>query len=70
MNRAGLRPLGWTIRERRPGADREELPGPDRLKDPAFAQCYRPIAEALRQVLEVRPAGTNPGSGAHHPTAV
>jgi hypothetical protein len=56
MNRAGLRPLGWTISERR-SAPYRQLPEPDQLKDPGFVQRYRPIAKRLRMALDARRAG-------------
>ncbi|WP_406486617.1 hypothetical protein [Streptomyces sp. NBC_01563] len=56
MNRAGLRPLGWTIAERRPDPHKQ-LPKPDQLNDPSFVQRYRPIAGRLREALDTRPAG-------------
>lgn len=58
MNRAGLRPLGWTFAGRRP-APYEQLPEADQLKDPDFVQRYQPIARRLRTVLDARPVGRN-----------
>ncbi|MER5376258.1 hypothetical protein [Streptomyces sp. NPDC002553] len=55
MNRAGLRPLGWALSERRPFPYRQ-LPEPDQLQDPSFVQQYQPIAGRLRTVLDARPA--------------
>ncbi|MFF2964427.1 hypothetical protein ACFVT1_37345 [Streptomyces sp. NPDC057963] len=58
MNRAGLRPLGWTLRERFPDQHRK-LPVPDQVKDPGFVQRYEPAAERLRRALDARPVGRN-----------
>ncbi|MFE5097384.1 hypothetical protein ACFRCI_45680 [Streptomyces sp. NPDC056638] len=58
MNRAGLRPLGWTLSERWPAPHRQ-LPEPDQLKDLRFVQRYQPIAERLRMALDARPVGRN-----------
>ncbi|MDQ1013409.1 hypothetical protein QFZ82_007977 [Streptomyces sp. V4I23] len=57
MNRAGLRPLGWTLCERWPDQHRQ-LPL-DQMKDPSFVQRYQPVAERLRMALDSRPAGRN-----------
>jgi hypothetical protein len=56
MNRAGLRPLGWSPAGRLPGPHKQ-LPEPDQLKDPNFVQRYQIIAERLRAALDARPAG-------------
>ncbi|MEU7384685.1 MULTISPECIES: hypothetical protein [unclassified Streptomyces] len=58
MNRAGLRPLGWTLSERWPSPHRQ-LPEPDQLKDLSFVQRYQPIAKRLRTALDARPARRN-----------
>ncbi|MFJ8755202.1 hypothetical protein ACIREO_38745 [Streptomyces sp. NPDC102441] len=55
MDRAGLRPLGWSSAGRRPHPHKE-LPEPDQLKDPDFVQRYQPIGRRLRTALEARPA--------------
>ncbi|WP_244291574.1 hypothetical protein [Streptomyces subrutilus] len=58
MNRAGLRPLGWTLCERFPDQHRQ-LPVPDQMTDPGFVQRHQPVAEALRMALDARPVGRN-----------
>ncbi|MEU9624220.1 hypothetical protein [Streptomyces sp. NPDC048155] len=58
MNRAGLRPLGWTLAGRLPDPHKQ-LPEPDQLKDPNFVQQYQPIAGRLRTALDARPADRN-----------
>ncbi|MEV0695913.1 hypothetical protein [Streptomyces sp. NPDC050388] len=58
MNRAGLRPLGWTLCERWPDQHRQ-LPASDRMKDPGFVQRYQPVAGRLRMALDARPGGRN-----------
>ncbi|GAA2435098.1 hypothetical protein [Streptomyces lavendulocolor] len=55
MNRAGLRPLGWSLARRRP-YPHKQLSEPDQLKDPDFVQRYQLIAERLRAALDARPA--------------
>ncbi|MFU0243279.1 hypothetical protein ACKI1J_47300 [Streptomyces scabiei] len=55
MNRAGLRPLGWSLARPRP-LPHNQLPEPDQLKDPDFVQRYQLIAERLRAALDARPA--------------
>lgn len=55
MNRAGLRPLGWSLAGRRP-LPHKQLPEPDELKDPDFVQRFQLIAERLRAALDARPA--------------
>ncbi|MFE7854454.1 hypothetical protein [Streptomyces sp. NPDC057403] len=55
MNRAGLRPLGWTLSEPWPPPHRQ-LPETDQLKDLSFVQRYQPIAKRLRAALDARPA--------------
>jgi hypothetical protein len=56
MNRAGLRPLGWSLAGRLPDPHRQ-LPEPDQLKDPDFVQRYQAIAMRLRTALDARPVG-------------
>ncbi|MFZ3562914.1 hypothetical protein ACOKM5_44065 [Streptomyces sp. BH097] len=58
MLRAGLRPLGWSLARRRP-YPHKQLPEADQMKDPVFAQRYRPVAERLRMALDARPPGRN-----------
>jgi hypothetical protein len=58
MNRAGLRPLGWTLSERWPAPHRQ-LPEPDQLEDLSFVQWYQPIAKRLRTELDALPVGRN-----------
>jgi len=53
MDRAGLRPLGWTRAGRWPAPSRQ-LPV-DQMKDPAFVQRYQAVAERLRTALDARP---------------
>ncbi|GAA3163811.1 hypothetical protein [Streptomyces ramulosus] len=54
MNRAGLRPLGWTLAGRWPDQPRQ-LPV-DQMKNPGFVQRYQAVAERLRTALDARPA--------------
>ncbi|MFD9427715.1 MULTISPECIES: hypothetical protein [unclassified Streptomyces] len=56
MDRAGLRPLGWSLAGRQPDPYKQ-LPEPDQLKDPNFVQRYQPIAGRLRATLDARPFG-------------
>ncbi|MEV8103993.1 hypothetical protein [Streptomyces sp. NPDC088135] len=58
MNRAGLRPLGWSLAGRRP-LPHKQLPEPDQMKDPSFVRRFQPIAARLRTALAARPAGRN-----------
>ncbi|MFI0724254.1 hypothetical protein [Streptomyces sp. NPDC021224] len=58
MDRAGLRPLGWSLAGRWPDPHKQ-LPGPDQVKDPYFVQWYQPIAGRLRTALDARPVGRN-----------
>jgi hypothetical protein len=53
MNRAGLRPLGWTLAVRWPDQHRQ-LPE-DQMKDRGFVQRYQTVAERLRTALDARP---------------
>ncbi|MEU8949636.1 hypothetical protein [Streptomyces sp. NPDC048489] len=56
MDRAGLRPLGWSLAGRLPYPHRQ-LPEPDQLKDPDFVARYQPIARRLRSALDASPVG-------------
>ncbi|MEU0214501.1 hypothetical protein ABZ281_05020 [Streptomyces sp. NPDC006265] len=58
MNRAGLRPLGWSLAGRRP-LPHKQLPEPDQLQDPNFVLRYQSIAGRLRMALDARPVGRN-----------
>ncbi|MFI5808356.1 hypothetical protein [Streptomyces sp. NPDC051561] len=58
MNRAGLRPLGWTCTGPQP-VPYKQLPEPDQLKDPGFVQQYQSIAGRLRAALDARPVSRN-----------
>ncbi|MEU0213190.1 hypothetical protein [Streptomyces canus] len=58
MDRAGLRPLGWSLAGRRP-APHKQLPEPDQLQDPNFVLRYQPIAGRPRMALDARPACRN-----------
>ncbi|MDJ0466023.1 hypothetical protein [Streptomyces sp. H27-C3] len=56
MDRAGLRPLGWTFTGHW-SIPHKQLPEPDQMKDPDFVQQYQPIARLLRTALDARPVG-------------
>jgi hypothetical protein len=58
MNRAGLRPLGWSLAGRRP-LPHKQLPEPGQLQDPNFVLRYQSIAGRLRMALDARPVGRN-----------
>ncbi|MGA5097631.1 hypothetical protein ACPCAC_09725 [Streptomyces lavendulocolor] len=60
MNRAGLRPLGWTLCERFPDQHRQLLV-PDQMKDPSFVQRHQPVFDGkLHCVFRRRRAGADP----------
>ncbi|MFE7573350.1 hypothetical protein ACFU5Z_01265 [Streptomyces sp. NPDC057521] len=53
MDRAGLRPLGWTLAARW-SDQRRQLPV-GQMKDPDFVHRYQAVAERLRAALNARP---------------
>ncbi|GGS82815.1 hypothetical protein [Streptomyces badius] len=55
MDRAGLRPLGWSLAGQRRSDPHRQLPEPDQLKDSDFVQRYQAIAQRLRTALDARP---------------
>ncbi|MGW2843276.1 hypothetical protein ACWCWD_36495 [Streptomyces sp. NPDC001493] len=58
MDRAGLRPLGWSLTGRWP-LPHKQLPEPDQLKDPSFVLQYQSIAGRLRTALDARRVSRN-----------